>query len=242
MRTTRTPVILLAILSVLAAAAAPLLPLFAPPELPKVEAPDFKALTLYRVVSIADGDTIGVQPEAGDKAAPKIEVRLIGIDTPETKDPRKPVQEYGREASAFLANLLKGEHVWLQEDGRKTDKYGRTLAYVYRYPDGLFVNLEVVRQGYGTVLTDYPFKHLDAFRAYADRAREAGKGLYGVAPKADPAGKPPQDQTVTVYGTKSGKKYHADGCTYLSKSKVPMTLAEARAKGLTPCSVCNPPK
>lgn len=60
MRTTRTPAILLAILSVLAAAATPLLPLLAPPELPKVEAPDFKALTLYRVVSVADGDTIGV--------------------------------------------------------------------------------------------------------------------------------------------------------------------------------------
>jgi len=61
---------------------------------------------------------------------------------------------------------------------------------------------------------------------------------------ATPAPAPSQsnNQGVTVYGTKTGAKYHADGCRYLSKSKIPMTLSAAKSSGLTACSVCNPPQ
>ena len=58
---------------------------------------------------------------------------------------------FGKEATAFTRNLLLGELVYLRFDGDRTEKYGRLLAYLYRAPDGLFVNLEVVRQGYGRV-------------------------------------------------------------------------------------------
>ena len=50
------------------------------------------------------------------------------------------------------------------------------------------------------------------------------------------------NQGVTVYGTKTGSKYHVDGCKSLSKSKIPMTLSAAKSSGLTPCSICNPPQ
>jgi len=84
------------------------------------------------------------------------------VDTPETVHPSKPVQHYGKEASCFTTNLLKGERIYLRYEGEKptTDKYGRLLAYVYRAPDGLFVNAEIIRQGYGHAYVQYPFKHL----------------------------------------------------------------------------------
>jgi len=105
------------------------------------------------VVSVIDGDTIVVRIDSETKT-----VRLIGVDTPETVHPRKEVQYYGKEASLFSKNLLKGEHVYLDFEGAvgTYDKYQRLLAYVFRAPDGLFVNLEIVRQGYGSAYTALP--------------------------------------------------------------------------------------
>ena len=98
-----------------------------PGKLPKVQVPDFAKATAHPVVRIVDGDTIVVSIDNDD-----VKVRLIGVDTPETVHPSKPVQEYGKEASRFTTNLLKGEDVYLLYEGEKaqTDKYGRTLAYV----------------------------------------------------------------------------------------------------------------
>ena len=188
-----------------------------------------------------------------------VKVRLIGIDTPETVDPRKPVQAYGKEASNFLANLLKGEEVYIEYDGEKSelDKYGRLLVYLYRVPDGLFVNLEIVRQGYGHAYTKYPFKYMELFCAYEKRARENEKGLWapGVEQKTDattPPSQPPdvkdksgsnkeEQKEITVYVTRTGSKYHRADCKYLAKSKIPISLKEAKTK-YQPCSVCNPPE
>ena len=119
------------------------------------------------------GDTVKIQYEGKLTS-----VRFIGVDTPETVHPSKPVEAYGKEASAFTENLLLGESVYLRFDGNRTDTYGRLLAYLYRAPDGLFVNLEIVRQGYGHVYTDFPFKHMELFRHYASKARSVEKGLY----------------------------------------------------------------
>ena len=106
-------------------------------------------------------------------------VRLIGVDTPETKHPDKPVQRYGPEAALFLTNLLKGERAFLEyESGSRTGKYGRTIAYLYRAPDGLFVNAEIVRQGYGRVYKAAPFKHRKPFDHHERRAKQIGKGLW----------------------------------------------------------------
>src|SRR5439155_26557732 len=95
---------------------------------------------LRTVVRVVDGDTIVLD---GDE-----KVRLIGVDTPETVHPRKPVERFGHDASAFTRRLLQGERVALGFDQQRTDRYGRTLAYVY-LTDGRLANEEIIRQGYG---------------------------------------------------------------------------------------------
>lgn len=193
---------------------------------------DFSGDTAYKVLKVVDGDTVSIDYEGKSTS-----VRLIGVDTPETVHPSKPVEAYGKEASNFTRNLLLGESVYLRFDVEQTDRYGRLLAYLYRAPDGLFVNLEIVRQGYGHVDTRFSFKHMELFRHYGAKAREAGKGLYGTPQD------PPEElgETGQVYVTRTGQKYHRDGCRSLSKSKFPISLAEAKQK-YGPCSRCNPPQ
>lgn len=193
---------------------------------------DFSADPAYPVLRVIDGDTVEI-----DYQGKATDVRLIGVDTPETVHPSKPVEAYGKEASNFTKNLLIGESVYLRFDVDRTDNYGRLLAYLYRAPDGLFVNLEIVRQGYGHAYTRFPFKHLELFRHYGTKAREAGKGLYGTPPDS------PEEpgETGQVYVTRTGKKYHLDGCRSLSKSKIPISLAEAKQK-YSPCNRCDPPQ
>jgi micrococcal nuclease len=127
-----------------------------------------------RVVRVVDGDTIHVV--VGGR---REKVRYIGVDTPETHHPTKPVQCYGRAASAFNARLVAGELVRLVRDVEERDRYGRLLAYVYRARDGLFVNAELARAGYARTLTIAPdVRYAARFAALARAAREAGRGLW----------------------------------------------------------------
>jgi micrococcal nuclease len=127
-----------------------------------------------RVVKVVDGDTIHVQLRGRRE-----KVRYIGVDTPETKDPRKGVQCYGPAASAFNERLVGGERVRLERDVEQRDRYGRLLAYVYRVRDGLFVNAELARRGYAQPLTIAPdVHHSSRFVALAREARQAGRGLW----------------------------------------------------------------
>ena len=121
------------------------------------------------VMKVVDGDTL--------KLSDGRTVRLIGVDTPETVHPTKPVQYFGKEASAFTKRLAEGKTVTLEYDQQKIDKYGRTLAYVY-LPDGRMVNAEIIKQGYGFAYVKYPFQRMEEFRTYEREAREAGKGLW----------------------------------------------------------------
>ena len=189
---------------------------------------DFTGDTAYKVVRVIDGDTVKI-----DYNGEATKVRLIGVDTPETVHPNKPVEASGKEASNFTKNLLQGESVYLRYDVERTDTFGRLLAYVYRAPDGLFVNLEIVRQGYGHVYTQFPFKHIEVFRYYGNRARAAGKGLYGTPQPSMREGAPSVDSEVPdevseeqVYVTRTGKKYHREGCISLRRSKIPISLVE----------------
>ncbi|CAN5167278.1 hypothetical protein BH24ACT1_BH24ACT1_10000 [soil metagenome] len=145
------------------------------------------------VESVVDGDTIVV--------AGGTRVRLIGVDTPETKDPRKPVQCFGREASAYTESLVApGTVVRLVYDVERLDRYARTLAYVYRRSDGTFVNAALVSDGYALVATFPPnVAHVEEFTALARVAREEGRGLWSAcggepgaaAPAPIPASAPP---------------------------------------------------
>lgn len=205
---------------------------------------DFSEDTTYKVLKVVDGDTVNI-----DYKGKNTSVRLIGVDTPETVHPSKPVEAYGKEASNFTRNLLIGESVYLRFDVEQTDRYGRLLAYLYRAPDGLFVNLEIVRQGYGHAYTRFPFKHMELFRHYGTKAREAKKGLYGtpqartegIVSPTDVSPAVEQGGTVQVYRTRTGQRYHRDGCLSLSKSKIPISLAEAKQR-YGPCNRCNPPQ
>ena len=135
--------------------------------------PSAGAATVERLV---DGDTLILQIEGARER-----VRLIGIDTPETKDPRRPVQCFGKEASHMLATLLPpGTAVRVERDAEARDKYGRLLLYVWRSADNLFVNLQMARDGAAAQLTIPPnVAHADEFGDAVAQARSEGKGLWG---------------------------------------------------------------
>ena len=127
------------------------------------------------VIYVTDGDTIGVEVDGVEER-----VRLIGIDTPETKKPDTPVQCFGPEASAFTESLLPdGTALYLERDVEARDQYGRLLAYVYRSDDGMFVNLEIISRGYARPLTIAPNDtHADEFAGAARSAQAADVGLW----------------------------------------------------------------
>lgn len=129
-----------------------------------------------RIVRVVDGDTVVAHLPGGDE-----KVRLIGIDTPETVDPRKPVQCFGKEASNRTKELLPpGTAIRLERDVEARDRYGRLLAYVYRVRDGTFVNLALAEEGFAQPLTIPPnVAYASRFAAASAAARTAGRGLWG---------------------------------------------------------------
>lgn len=122
---------------------------------------------------VVDGDTIDVIVGGSEER-----VRLIGIDTPETKQRDTPIECFGPEATAFTESLLPvGTPVRLERDTVNRDDFGRLLAYVYRADDGVFVNYETIRQGFATPLSIEPnttFIDLFVDAARAAEADDAG--------------------------------------------------------------------
>ena len=173
------------------------------------------------VERVVDGDTIVVRGVG--------RVRLIGVDTPETVAPGRPVEFFGREASAFTKRLLEGRPVRLEYDRERTDRYGRTLAYVH-LADGTFANAEIIRRGYGHAYTRFPFRYLDRFRQLEREARSAERGLWNPAASRSRAG--------TAAGRPSGA----------ASARIPwddngngrVTCAEARRHGIAPVPRSHP--
>lgn len=129
---------------------------------------------LVKVLEVIDGDTIKVEGN--------VTVRLLGIDTPETKDPRKSVQCFGKEASNETKRLVGGKVVILEKDVSETDKYGRLLRYVFLPIEGeklLFVNDYLIREGFARVLTYPPdVKYTEQFLEAQKKAKEEKRGLW----------------------------------------------------------------
>ena len=134
------------------------------------------------VTRVVDGDTIHVAV-AGESRT----VRLIGVDTPETVHPRKPVQFYGKEASDFTKKNLTGRTVWLEYDVAPKDRYNRHLAYVWLTRPGTgeravrenMFNARLLLEGYGTVMTLQPnSKYAGLFTKFQQEARTGKKGLW----------------------------------------------------------------
>ncbi len=123
------------------------------------------------VRKVIDGDTFII--ENGER------VRLIGIDTPETVDPRVDVAWFGKEASEKLKVLIEGKRICLKGDRDRTierGKYNRLLRYAWL--DDTFINKELILQGYAFAYTRYPFQYLEDFRRYQKIARRNGVGLW----------------------------------------------------------------
>lgn len=219
------------------------------PALPKIPVKDFSGQSAYEVVKVFSGSVLVVRRDGADTT-----LRLIGLHVPEEG---ASVDE----ARAGLTRLLAGESVYLESepDWPAQDSDERTWAYVYRAPDGLFVNLELVRQGYARVASAQPFGQEELLRAYERHARTNRKGLWGPSASArtasQPASKPAArknpdptggraktDADDPVYVTPHGKKYHRKSCQYVKDGGTALTLKEARQKGYTPCSRCKPPE
>lgn len=122
-----------------------------------------------RVARIVDGDTI----ELSDGEV----IRYIGIDTPETKDRRKTVECFGKEASEYNSQLVLGKTVRLEKDVSETDKYGRKLRYVW--VDDKMVNLTLVEMGMARAASYPPdVRYQDKFREAERKARVSNLGLW----------------------------------------------------------------
>ncbi len=178
--------------------------------------------TVKRVI---DGDT--VELTNGEK------VRYIGIDTPETLDPRKPIQCLGKEAAAKNRELVEGKRVRLEKDVTERDKYQRLLRYVYVSGESgneIFVNLELVKQGFAHSYTYPPdVKYQDLFIAAEKEAREAGRGLWVGCLSPTGVQTSSQNSSCKIKGNISAageKIYHLPGCGSYDKTSIDESRGE----------------
>ena len=128
-----------------------------------------------RVVRVVDGDTVVIHLSGRDE-----HVRLIGIDTPETVDPRKPVQCFGKEASRRAAALLpSGTPVRLERDVEARDQYDRALGYLWVGSNQ--INWLMIRMGWAVMLTYPPnVQYVEHFRSAEQKARAEKRGLWAI--------------------------------------------------------------
>lgn len=156
--------------------------------------------SLYQVASITDGDTIKVNINGAVET-----IRFIGMDTPETKDPRKPVQCFGFKATSKMQSYAQSKKVRLEADGSQgdRDRYGRLLRYVYT-DDGKNIAYEMIKGGFAHEYTyNLPYKYQAQFKTAQKYARDNDKGLWSPStcngntnqqhapkPKPEPSPKP----------------------------------------------------
>lgn len=152
---------------------------------PKPPLYDLQPNAIYQVSvqRVVDGDTIVVDFPTGERER----VRLIGVNTPETVHPKKPVEYYGKEASDFTKRELTGKRVWLQMDVQVRDRYQRALGYVWlETPEesesavrrSMF-NARLLLEGYGQAMTVQPnSRYAEMFVGFQREAREQSKGLW----------------------------------------------------------------
>lgn len=128
----------------------------------------------YPVTRVVDGDTLIINRHGTDER-----LRLIGVDTPELHDPRKPVECYAQQASDYT-KTLQGQHIYLETDPTQdtTDRYGRTLAYIWTATGQLF-NQQLITDGYAHEYTyNTPYRYQAQFRAAEEAARTSETGLW----------------------------------------------------------------
>ena len=184
---------------------------------------------LVKVLRVIDGDTIEI--EGGQR------VRYIGIDTPETVDPRKPVQCFGVEASKKNKEMIEGKMARLEKDITDRDKYNRLLRYVW--VGDTLVNLELVKQGFAHSYSYPPdVKYQEQFVAAEREAREAKRGLWTAcpltpeqspAPSVSPASAPEPNSCLIKGNISAGgeKIYHLPECGSYAKTQIDESRGES---------------
>ncbi|MDD5222454.1 MAG: thermonuclease family protein [bacterium] len=223
--------------------------------------PSVFSFPLSPVFRVVDGDTIVVNYQGQ-----KEKVRLIGVDTPETVDPRRPVQYFGKEASNFTKRMLTGKQVRLEFDQNKRDKYGRLLAYIHLSlaqakdaPDCMVksgpaefdFDASLISCGYGHAYTRFPFARMDKYRDLERQARFSNRGLWAggnsyekLFDKAGEKGISAKQEGYFV-ASRNSDKFHRPDCKWAMKISDRnlikfKTREEAIKAGLKPCGVCRP--
>jgi micrococcal nuclease len=164
-----------------------------------------QTVTVTRVI---DGDTIEVNPAVGGTQ----DVRLLGVDTPETVDPNEPVEPYGPEASAFTKQQLEGERIILIFDQEMTDQYGRALAYVRISGQGETFNETLLRQGYAQLYVVPPNDRYEVtFRRVQDQARLERQGIWSL----------PKEQQCELADRGNGIGEGSPGCEQQTPTPAP---------------------
>lgn len=204
-------------------------------------------------IRVVDGDTIYVRNEDGEE----IGVRLLGVDTPETKHPTKPVEYYGPEASTHTERRLSGRTLWLDYEKNRIDKYGRTLAYVF-FENGTLFNLELVRYGFAKLYDDAKgLKYQSVFKEALELAKNEKLGLWAepmptatIIPQSTsqatetPTKTPkPQVKTTAKPTSKSTPKPTAKPTTKITNSPAPTpkpTVAPTNPPTAQPTTIPTP--
>jgi endonuclease YncB( thermonuclease family) len=227
-----------------------------PPEMPS--AASLAGLDA-NVIEVLDGDSLVLLL---DGELRRFEV--LGADAPEWREQDPEPSEEGLIAKLFLTRLLQGERVIVFEpEPGVTDPIGRRRGYVFRMPDGLSVDLEIVRQGYGKVSTRCAEPFEAPLRWYESRAKELERGVWArpspgsgdrletpgrpteVAPArvvetvAPSQPEPNEDHGRWVWITKSGSKYHREDCQHLRDSRTRVDR-KTLDPSLSPCQTCRP--
>jgi len=184
-----------------------------------------------KVTSVVDGDTIKV------KIGTKTEtIRIIGIDTPETVDPRKPVQCFGKETAAKMKSLVNNKIVTLERNpAEERDIYKRLLRYVWLNDED--IGAKMISEGYAFSYKVFPHPKLNAYNKLEQEARTAKVGLWGnacngktTAVKSSSSSKSKTEKTCDIKGnisTKKGEKiYHVPGCASYDKTVIDESAGE----------------
>ena len=236
------------------AVAAPAAPPKEPTSAPAIPTYDLTGAAPAKCVRAISGDLILVELDGKRR-----KILLIGIEAPPASQPA------GQAARERLDQLLRGESLALRfdDDGEGPDRNGYLRAFVHRSPDGLFVNLELLRAGFATVPDSFEHEERQLFLDYAARAKALKKGMFadsppkrspqtppaapqpavGLAPPANGENADPADSSAEtqVVITASGKKYHLPTCTFAKRASRTLSAADARKQGFAPCSKCKPP-
>lgn len=225
---------------------------------PGVVSPDPERTGEANVLEVLDGDSLLLLFEGQI-----YRFEVLGADAPEWVERAETPSDESVDAKRFLTRMLYGERVRVFEPvPGATDAIGRRRGYIFREPDGLFVDLEIVRQGYGKVSTRASDPYLRVLRWYEQRARELSRGVWGrpeepqpraepqqeseqvAAPEPEQASEPQeeaQERTTEewVWVTRSGSKFHRESCQHAGSASTRVLRKDAE-KTHEPCRVCRP--